>query len=73
MRKYFKTGGYSREFTPPRGAGKAYPVTRIPAGFFNAVRAKAKAETISLRTLTLRLWRAWLDGDIRTPAPKDEP
>lgn len=59
MAKFHKTGGYSREFTP-RGKGRRYTLDAIPAGFWTAVRAKAKAEKVSIRTLTLRLLKAWL-------------
>jgi hypothetical protein len=61
-KKYFKTGGYSTDFTPKRGAGRRYLLDRIPADFWTAVRAKAKAEKTSLRALILRLLAEWLRG-----------
>lgn len=59
-RKYFKTGGYSTDFTPKRGAGRRYLLDRIPADFWSQVRAKAKVEKVSIRGLVLRLLADWL-------------
>lgn len=58
--KYFKTGGYSTEFTPQRGKGRRYLLDRIPAEFWQRVREKARAERTSLRALLLRLLTEWL-------------
>jgi len=53
--------GYSRDFTPHADTGKRYMLDAIPAGFWSAVRAKAKREGISLRALILQLLTTWLD------------
>lgn len=58
---YFKTGGYSTEFTPKRGAGKSYALTRIPVDLWTAVRTKAKRQGVSLRGLILSLLKAWVE------------
>jgi hypothetical protein len=59
-RRYHKTGGYSREFTP-RGKGRSYALTGIPAGFWESVQAKARAEQVSVRALILGKLKTWLD------------
>lgn len=52
--------GYSREFTPKTDRRVRFEVDRIPPTLMDAVKAKAKREGISLRALTLTLWRDWL-------------
>lgn len=52
--------GYSRDFTPPTDAHARYLLDKIPAAFWRSVRAKAKAEGISLRALILGLLKDWL-------------
>ena len=53
--------GYSREFTPRKASRRIrFEIDRIPATLYAAVKSKAKRERVSLRTLTLRLWTAWL-------------
>ena len=52
--------GYSREFTPQTDRRVRFEIDRIPPTLYDAVKAKAKREGVSLRTLTLRLWRAWI-------------
>jgi hypothetical protein len=42
----------------------------IPAGFWTTVRAKAKRDNISLRSLILRLLRQWLTGETVLSAPE---
>lgn len=54
--------GYSREFTPRTERRVRFEIDRIPPTLMEAVKAKAKREGVSLRTLTLRLWRDWADG-----------
>lgn len=51
--------GYSREFTPKTERRVRFEIDRIPPTLFDAVKAKAKREGVSLRTLTLRLWSKW--------------
>jgi hypothetical protein len=52
--------GYSREFTPQTDRRVRLEVDRIPPTLYDAVLAKAKREGVSLRALTLRLWKEWL-------------
>jgi hypothetical protein len=54
--------GYSREFTPQTERRVRFEVDRIPPTLYDAVKAKAKREGVSLRALTLRLWKDWADG-----------
>jgi hypothetical protein len=51
--------GYSREFTPKTERRVRFEVDRIPPTLYEAVTAKAKREGISLRALTLTLWKKW--------------
>lgn len=52
--------GYSREFTPQTERRVRFEVDRIPPTLYDAVKAKANREGISLRALTLQLWKRWL-------------
>lgn len=54
--------GYSREFTPKTDRRVRLEIDRIPPTLFDAVKAKAKREGVSLRALTLRLWTDWLQA-----------
>jgi hypothetical protein len=56
-----KKRGYSREFTPRTEARLKIDIDRIPATLYKAVRGKAARVGISLRALTLRLWKEWVD------------
>ena len=56
-----KKRGYSREFTPKTERRVRFEVDRIPPTLYERVVAKAKQEGISLRALTLTLWKAWVD------------
>lgn len=53
--------GYSREFTPQTERRVRFEIDRIPPTLMDAVKAKAKRDGVSLRTLTLRLWKEWLE------------
>jgi hypothetical protein len=53
--------GYSREFTPKTERRVRLEIDRIPPTLMDAVKAKAKREGVSLRALTLTLWKRWLD------------
>jgi hypothetical protein len=55
--------GYSREFTPKTERRVRFEVDRIPPTLYDRVVAKAKREGVSLRALTLRLWKAWADDE----------
>jgi hypothetical protein len=59
-RKHFKSGGYSREFTPHGDSGKRYLLDKIPAGLWADVKSKCKREGISIRALLLSLLRDWV-------------
>jgi hypothetical protein len=54
--------GYSRAFAPHGSTGKRYLLDQIPAGLWTRVRAKAKADGVSLRALILQLLQAWVDA-----------
>ncbi len=53
--------GYSREFTPKTTRRVRFEIDRIPPTLYDAVQAKAKREGISLRALTLTLWKKWTE------------
>lgn len=55
--------GYSREFTPKTERRVRFEVDRIPPTLYEGVVVKAKRKGISLRALTLTLWRKWLEAD----------
>jgi hypothetical protein len=55
-----KRRGYSREFRPKTERRVTFTIDRIPPTLLDAVKAKAKREGISLRALTLTLWRQWV-------------
>jgi predicted HicB family RNase H-like nuclease len=55
--------GYSRAFTPQTERRVRFEVDRIPPTLFDAVKAKAKKQGISLRALTLTLWTEWVKHD----------
>jgi hypothetical protein len=55
--------GYSREFTPKTDRRVRFEVDRIPPTLYDAVAAKAKRTGVSLRALTLRLWKEWAERD----------
>lgn len=59
-RPHFKSGGYSREFTPAPQGHKRYLLDRIPVQFWKEVQAKAKREKTSIRALVLTLLERWL-------------
>lgn len=60
-----KKRGYSRDFTPQTERRVRFEVDRIPPTLYDAVKAKAKRKGISLRALTLGLWKDWVDDDGR--------
>lgn len=59
-REHFKSGGYSRKFTPAPQGFRRYLLDRIPVPFWQQVQAKAKREKVSLRALILSLLEQWL-------------
>jgi hypothetical protein len=54
---------YSTKFTPHGETGKNYFLSRIPAGLWAAVRAKAKRDGFSLRTLILQLLTEYVERE----------
>lgn len=56
-----KKRGYSREFTPQTERRVRLEVDRIPPTLYDKVVVKAKREGLSLRALTLTLWKDWVD------------
>lgn len=58
-----KKRGYSREFTPQTERRVQFLIDRIPPTLLDAVRAKCKREGVSLRALTLQLWKEWAARD----------
>jgi hypothetical protein len=59
--------GYSREFTPRGERRCRIEIDKIPPSLFDAAKAKAKREGVSLRALIL----GWLK-DWASPQTKDE-
>lgn len=53
--------GYSREFTPRTERRIKIEIDRVPPTLADALRAKAKREGVSIRALTLRLWKDWAE------------
>jgi predicted DNA binding CopG/RHH family protein len=51
---------YSREFTPQTERRVQISINRVPPTLLADVKAKAKREGVSLRTLILRLLTKWL-------------
>jgi len=54
---------YSKKFTPHGDTGKNYFLSRVPAGLWTAVRAKAKRDGFSMRTLILQLLTEYVERD----------
>jgi hypothetical protein len=67
-----KKRGYSREFTPRTERRIKREIDRVPPSLDEKVQAKCKRDGVSLRALTLTLWRMWADGEIPLPAPRGE-
>lgn len=58
-----KKRGYSRAFTPQSERRVRFEVDRIPPTLYERVVAKAKRHGLSLRALTLTLWKDWVEKD----------
>ena len=52
--------GYSRDFTPRTERRVKFEIDRIPPTLWDAVKAKAKRDGISLRALILGWCREWV-------------
>lgn len=53
--------GYSREFTPKTERRVMLTIDRIPPTLYDAVKAKAKRDGISLRALVLGWLKDWVE------------
>jgi len=62
-----KKRGYSREFTPKTDRRVQLVIDRIPPTLYDAVKAKAKREGVSLRSLVLGWLKEWVSG----PSPQE--
>lgn len=51
--------GYSRDFTPRSDRRIKREIDRVPPTLDEKLQAKLKREGISLRALTLQLWKDW--------------
>ena len=63
--------GYSREFTPRSDRRIKREIDRVPPMLDERVQAKCKRDGISLRALTLTLWRMWGDDEIQLQGKAD--
>jgi len=54
--------GYSREFPLASGDYRRYLLDKIPPAMWIQIRAKAKRDGISMRTLILRLLAQWMEA-----------
>lgn len=66
-----KKRGYSREFTPRTERRIKREIDRVPPTLDDKVQAKLRQERVSLRWLTLTLWRMWADGLIALPGASE--
>ena len=57
-----KKRGYSREFTPKTDRRIKREIDRVPPGLDEAVQKKLRRTGVSLRALTLRLWKEWAES-----------
>ena len=53
--------GYSKAFTPRTERRVAITIDRVPPTLFDAAKAKAKREGVSLRALILGWLKAWVE------------
>jgi hypothetical protein len=54
--------GYSREFTPRSDRRIKIEIDRVPPTLAATLRAKCKREGVSIRALTLTLWKQWVEA-----------
>lgn len=52
--------GYSREFPVQTSRRVKIEIDRVPPALAVSLRAKCKREAISIRALTLTLWKDWI-------------
>ena len=55
--------GYSRDFPIDQTRRIKREIDWVPPALDRSLRAKLKREGLSLRALTLRLWKDWLEGN----------
>lgn len=55
--------GYSREFTPRTDRRIKIEIDRVPPSLNDALRAKVKREGLSIRSVTLQLWKDWTERE----------
>lgn len=53
--------GYSREFTPKTERRIKIDIDRVPPTLADALRAKVKRQGLSVRSVTLNLWKEWIE------------
>ena len=53
--------GYSREFTPRTERRIKIEIDRVPPTLNDALKAKARRMGVSIRALTLQLWKDWIE------------
>jgi len=53
--------GYSREFPIDQSRRIKREIDWVPPSLDRSLRAKLKREGLSLRVLTLRLWKQWVE------------
>jgi hypothetical protein len=54
--------GYSREFTPRTDRRIKIEIDRVPPTLADALKAKVRRDGLSVRSVTLRLWKQWVEG-----------
>lgn len=55
--------GYSREFTPRSERRIKIEIDRVPPTLADALKAKVKRDGLSVRSVTLTLWKDWVEKD----------
>lgn len=55
--------GYSRDFTPRTERRIKIDIDRVPPTLADALKAKVKRKGLSVRSVTLTLWKAWVETD----------
>lgn len=64
--------GYSRDFTPKKGARRIKrEIDRVPPTLADKLDVALRREKVSLRWLTLTLWRMWAEGKIALPGGEE--
>lgn len=55
--------GYSRDFTPRTERRIKIEIDRVPPTLADDLKAKVKRKGLSVRSVTLTLWKAWVEAD----------